>query len=122
GGNIGPELTGSQRADLDYVLENVLDPSAVVARDYQVTVFALKSGRVVTGMVLKETDQAVTVRTQNESVVVPKDEVADRMLSPVSMMPDGLFDPLKKEEIRDLIAYLAGAEQVQLPKEEPKPR
>ena len=36
GGNIGPALTGSQRFNLDYVLENMLDPSAVVARDYQV--------------------------------------------------------------------------------------
>ena len=28
GGDIGPNLTGSDRANLDYVLENVLDPSA----------------------------------------------------------------------------------------------
>src|SRR5207302_3105045 len=37
GGDIGPELTGAQRTNLDYILENVLDPSAVVARDYQVS-------------------------------------------------------------------------------------
>ena len=39
GRRVGPELTGSQRANLDYVLENVLDPSAVVPREFQIMNF-----------------------------------------------------------------------------------
>ena len=39
GGDVGPELTGSQRANLDYVLENVLDPSAVVPREFRLINF-----------------------------------------------------------------------------------
>src|SRR5262249_38853079 len=46
GGAVGPDLTGSQRANLDYLLENVLDPSAVVFSEYQVTVIETKDGRV----------------------------------------------------------------------------
>src|SRR5262249_42678024 len=51
GGSIGPDLTGSQRANLDYVLENVLDPSAIVYGEYQVTVAETRDGRIVNGIV-----------------------------------------------------------------------
>jgi putative membrane-bound dehydrogenase-like protein len=116
GGDVGPELTGAQRNSLDYLLENILDPSAVVAREYQVTVVELKSGRVLNGIIKQETERAVTLRTQNETVVVPRDEIESRSVSPVSMMPDGLLDRLTREEVRDLIGYLAGPNQVPLPK------
>ena len=67
---VGPELTGSQRANLDYVLENVIDPSAVVPREFQMVNFTTKDERVVSGIVLRETKDAVTVRTTNETVGV----------------------------------------------------
>src|SRR5262249_20159128 len=54
GGDVGPELTGSQRANLDYILENVLDPNAVVAREYQVTIVETKDGRILTGIIRQE--------------------------------------------------------------------
>jgi putative membrane-bound dehydrogenase-like protein len=119
GGRIGPELTGSQRANLDYFLENVLDPSAVVAAEYRVTVIELKNGRYLNGIVKEENDKSVTLQTQNEAVVVPKDEIEGRRASPNSLMPDGLLDKLTKEEVRDLAAYLASPKQVPLPKEAP---
>jgi putative heme-binding domain-containing protein len=107
GGRIGPELTGAQRMNLDYVLENLLDPSAVVPRDYQVSTFQTDDGRVVTGIVLRETDDAVTVQTQNDQIVLPKSEVDERQPSPLSMMPEGILATLTDEEVRDLVAYLA---------------
>ena len=51
GGKIGPELTGSNRANLDYLLSNILDPSAVMAKEYQPSVIVTADGRVVTGIV-----------------------------------------------------------------------
>jgi putative membrane-bound dehydrogenase-like protein len=122
GGRIGPELTGSQRANLDYFLENVLDPSAVVAAEYRVTVVELKNGRYLNGIVKEENDKSVTLQTQNEAVVVPKDEIEERRASPNSLMPDGLLDKLSKEEVRDLVAYMASPKQVPLPKEGPPAR
>jgi putative heme-binding domain-containing protein len=107
GGKVGPELTGSQRANLEYVLENVLDPSGVVPRDYQVTLIELKDGRVVTGIIKQETDKVVTVQTQNEVLLIPRAEIEERRQSPLSMMPEGLFASLKDDEVRDLVAYLA---------------
>ncbi len=106
GNDVGPELTGSQRGVLDYVLENVLDPNAVVPFDYKMVQFNLLDGRVVTGLVKKETAQSVTVRTANEQIVIGKDDIEKRTPTNNSVMPEGLFDALKDEEVRDLVAYL----------------
>lgn len=116
GGAIGPELTGAQRQNLDYVLENVLDPSAAVPGDYQVTLLEMKSGRLVSGIIKQETDQALTVQTPTDLIVLPRGEIETRARSPQSMMPDGLFDKLSNVEVRDLIAYLASPSQVPLPR------
>lgn len=107
GGNIGPELTGSQRANLDSVLENMLDPSAVVPREYQVSIITTTSGRTLTGIIKEETERAVTVQTQNEIVIVPKDEIDVRRQSSLSMMPEGMLDRLTADEVRDLVGYLS---------------
>jgi putative heme-binding domain-containing protein len=117
GGDVGPELTGSQRANLDYILENVLDPSAVVAKDYQMTVIETKDGRVITGIIKAENDKSLTVQTQNEKIIVPKSEIESRTKSPLSMMPEGLWKDLSDEDVRDLVGYLASPHQVPLPHE-----
>jgi putative membrane-bound dehydrogenase-like protein len=112
GGKVGPELTGSNRANLDYVLANVLDSSALVGKEYQTTVLSTTDGRVLTGIVRAEDNDAVTLVTANETIVVPKGEIDDRALSAKSMMPDDLWKPLSDHEVRSLIAYLASPEQV----------
>ncbi len=78
GGNVGPELTGSNRADLDYLLGNVYDPSALIGKDYQATVLALKDGRVLTGIVRAEDKDAITLVTANETLIIPRAEVEER--------------------------------------------
>ncbi len=117
GGKVGPELTGSQRANLDYVLENVLDPSAVVPKDYQVTLLTLTDGRVVSGIVKEDGERVVTVQTPNEVLRLPVRDIEARATSPVSLMPEGLLANLKADEVRDLVAYLASPAQVPLPRQ-----
>jgi len=117
GGQIAPDITGSDRATLDYLLENVLDPNAAVGKDYQLNVVTTKDGRAVSGIISAENDNSLTVQSLTERVVLSKDDLASRKILPVSMMPEGIFLALKDEEVRDLVAYLAGTEQVPLPKE-----
>ncbi len=114
GGKIGPDLTGSQRANLDYVLSNVLDPSAVVAKEYQITVVVTGDGRTISGIVKHEDDKSLTLQTATEQVILPKGEVEERRKTNVSIMPDGLLSKLNDDEIRDLVAYLANREQAPL--------
>jgi putative membrane-bound dehydrogenase-like protein len=112
GGDIGPNLTGSDRANLDYVLENILDPSATVARDYRLTTVVTDEGRVISGIIREQTDKTVTIQTINEQVVLPRDQIEAIKELPVSMMPEGLLERLSAEEFRDLVSYLASKRQV----------
>jgi putative membrane-bound dehydrogenase-like protein len=115
GSKIGPDLTGGQRHNIDYVLDNVLDPSAIVPREYKVHVLRLADGRVLQGVIAAETPQTLTMQTANETISVPTSEIEARKESPLSMMPEGIFDRLTGEDIRDLVAYLASPQQVPLP-------
>ena len=78
GGQVGPDLTGSNRADLDYVLSNVLDPSALIGKDYLAHVIATTDGRVLTGIIRAEDKDTITLVTANETITLPKSEVEER--------------------------------------------
>ena len=106
GGRIGPDITGAQRHNLDYMLENIIDPSAAVAKDYQMEILQTYNGRVVTGLVVSESDQTITMQTVNERLNFPVSDIAERSASELSMMPEGLLDPLSENEIRDLLGFL----------------
>ena len=114
GGDVGPELTGSNRADLDYIFQNVVDPSALVGKDYQASVLALNDGRILTGIVKREDPDSITLATANETVVVPATDVEERQLTESSLMPEDQWEPLSDHEIRSLVAYLASPTQVPL--------
>jgi len=119
GGEVGPDITGSNRANLDYVLENVIDPSAVLGKVYRMTVIETDDGRLVQGMVKRETDSGLTLQTLNDVVVINKAEIIDRELSELSMMPEGLLDPLSEQDILDLVKYLGSPAQVVMQGPEP---
>ena len=114
GGSVGPNLTGSNRFNLDYVLQNVVDPSAVIAREYQVTLIRTKDGRVVSG-IATEGDHAVKVVSETGTVLVPRNEIDRKKRSDLSMMPEGLLNGLSEQDVADLVAYLRTSEQVPLP-------
>jgi putative heme-binding domain-containing protein len=107
GGDVGPDLTGSDRANPDYILENVLDPSAAVSRDYTLTTVATADGRLISGIIREQTDASLLVQTANERIRLAREDVESIKPSTSSMMPEGLLDPLSPQEIRDLFTYLA---------------
>ncbi|HMP06773.1 MAG TPA: DUF1080 domain-containing protein, partial [Lacipirellulaceae bacterium] len=111
GNDIGPDLTGSNRADLDYLLSNIVDPSAVISREYQTTIVLTDGGRVFTGVLSAEDDHSVTLPSATETLTIPKDEIEQRSLSELSIMPDNQLQQFTDEEIVSLIAYLRGKEQ-----------
>lgn len=114
GGKVGPDITGSNRGDLQYILENVLDPNAVIPNDYRTSTITTKDDRVLTGIVKKEEAGTVTVATANETLILQRSDIESMHLSEISMMPEGLLAPLHDQEIRDLIYYLGRPGQVPL--------
>jgi putative heme-binding domain-containing protein len=116
GNKIGPDLTGSNRSDLHYILENMIDPSAMIGNDYRLTNIVTDGGRLVSGIIVEETERALTVQTATERLVIPKNNIEVRRESPVSMMPEGQIEQMSFTELRDLIGYLRSKEQIPLRK------
>lgn len=105
GYQIGPELPGSYE-DLDYLLENLLDPNAVIGRDYQQTVVRTKDGRTVSGVITSDEASAVTLKTLAERIVIRRGDIEAIETLEVSLMPEGLLTGLDEDDIRDLFLYL----------------
>ncbi|MEY2879981.1 MAG: hypothetical protein RLZZ15_2361 [Verrucomicrobiota bacterium] len=112
GGAIGPDLTGSNRANLDYILNEILNPSEVIQAGYELITVTTRDGRTLAGNLAREDAQQLTLRLIGQETSVPKSEILSREKSPVSMMPEGLLKTLTPDEVRDLIAYLRTTAQV----------
>lgn len=112
GAAIGPDLTGAQRTNIDYLLLNLIDPGSSISKDFQMQIIETTDGRIVTGLIVAENDNAVTIQTPTEKIVIPSHEIEQRVASDVSMMPEGMLPRLTYDEVRDLFAYLSGPEQV----------
>ena len=117
GGEIGPDITGSNRNNLDYLLTNMLDPNAEIPNDYRTTILRTKDNRILVGVVRRSEGQLVTMATPAEVVTMAKSDVASIDQQNFSMMPEGLVLAFKQDELHDLVAYLRGTGQVPLPKE-----
>jgi putative heme-binding domain-containing protein len=114
GEKIGPDLTGAQRSSLEYLLENILDPSAVVGKDYRMKVVLLDDGRVLNGLVVSENDKTMVIQTQSRKETLPIESIEQVKETTLSPMPDGLLTALSEDQIRDLIGYLMSPTQVEL--------
>ncbi len=119
GGVVGPDLTGSNRSDLEYLLSNIVDPSAEMGREYQLVIVRLKDGRTISGNLIKDTPGALTMRTAGGEQTILRRDLADdapnaRSIEylPISLMPPGQLQMFTETEVRDLFAYLRGTEQV----------
>jgi putative heme-binding domain-containing protein len=112
---IGPDLTGSNRSNLDYLLSNLVDPSAEVGRDFRMVVVRTVDERTITGIILERTAARLVIQTATEKIVVAARDVESVTDSPLSIMPEGQLEKLTREEVRDLIAYLQSPVQVDWP-------
>jgi putative heme-binding domain-containing protein len=115
GGKLAPDLTGSQRSNIDYLLENVIDPNAVIPGQYKATYFETSDDRLISGVVVQENESTLAIQTQSGTITLPRNEITSRRQSDLSMMPEGLFQLLEEQEILDLVAYLQSPNQVPLP-------
>jgi putative membrane-bound dehydrogenase-like protein len=107
GNKVGPELTGADRKNRDFLLLSIVDPSAYIRPEFVAHVVNLKDGRTLTGLVAESSPKAITLlNDKNERTVIARDKIDDMSASSVSLMPEKILDPLSEQEIRDLFAYL----------------
>jgi len=112
GGKVGPEITGANRGSIDYLLENILDPSAVIPKEYAATRIITTDDRNITGIVKSEANGVLTVQTERELLTIPVADIASRKPSELSMMPEDILKQVGENEFRSLIAYLQTPGQV----------
>ena len=115
GAALGPDLTGAGRDNLDYLLENIVDPGAVVTADFRMSVVKLKDGRTLNGFIAAQTPRTITVKSMAETQTVERTDIAATEELAQSIMPEGLIDMLTPGQRRDLLAYLMHPAQVPLP-------
>ena len=107
GGKIGPDLTSANRADREFLLGSIVDPSAAIRKEFLNYEVETRDERVVSGVILDQSGGNLTLGTSTgERVVVPQAQVVSLRESAVSAMPEGLVKPLKPQELRDMFAYL----------------
>lgn len=114
GGVVGPDITGANRANLDYILGNVLTPSAEIQDAYKMTIVLNDEGRIYSGIVAGENGRQLLMRLagEDEPISIPKATIESQEIAPVSMMPEGLLGTLKDAEVLDLVSYLQTTKQV----------
>ncbi|MBK8503838.1 MAG: PmoA family protein [Saprospiraceae bacterium] len=107
GGIIGPELTGSNRTNLDYLLSNILQPSSEMQDDYRMIVITTRDGRTLAGNKIGETDRQITLRiVGQDELILNKTEIQSSEMTTVSMMPQGLLKTLSDQDVVNLLGYL----------------
>lgn len=106
GGELGPDLTGSDRTNLDYLLENILFPRRTVPDDYRMLRITMNDGRSLDGLKGPETQSTLVLKTPTQTIVLEKDAIQESTTSNLSLMPEGLLEGLDEQQMRDLFGYL----------------
>jgi putative heme-binding domain-containing protein len=107
GNKIGPDLTGIDRKNLDFLLLNIVSPSAYIRPEYVNFEIETKDDQNLSGLVVDSSPASVTMLDRNNKAhVVPRDNLRSMRESQLSLMPEGLLEALKPTELMDLFAYL----------------
>ncbi len=107
GGKVGPDLTGVSNQPGSALLLHILVPNYEVLPAYQAILVETKDGRSISGRLLAETANSITLRTAfgtDESIL--RTNITSLVNSGLSLMPDGLERAVSKDEMRNLIAFL----------------
>ncbi len=111
GGAQGPDLTvASGRFSVRDLLESIVDPSKEISDQYVAITITTTDGKVVTGRIVNYNGDNMMVMTNmldpNGLASINRKKVESIEKSKVSMMPEGLLDTFKEDEIKDLMAYV----------------
>ncbi|QDV33778.1 PVC-type heme-binding CxxCH protein [Tautonia plasticadhaerens] len=106
---VGPELTHANRADREFLLVSLVDPSGVIRKEYLPSDVATRDGRVLTGLIAEQSPTTLTlVGPEGDRSTVPMDQVEQVADATTSLMPDDLYRALSPRDLRDLFTYLQG--------------
>jgi putative heme-binding domain-containing protein len=115
GNKVGPDLTTSKRDDLDFLLTSIIFPSAEIAKGFEPWVLTTVQGKVFSGLIKDPGADPLVVQTgARASESVPRKDIDELNPSRISLMPTELLKGMSDHEVRSLVAYLSGKEQVRM--------
>ena len=91
------------------VLTEILEPSKTITEKYENYLFVLANREVTTGIITAEDANFLTVQSSGDAslaVTIDKRDILERDKRDVSIMPEGLLDTFRREQIVDLMAFL----------------
>ena len=112
GRDIGPDLTGYEMKNLDYLVPAIIDPNLGIREGFELATITLRPVGdappvILTGFITDAGNLTVTIRDLSGiRTVIARKDLAQLTRAPISIMPEGLLDQLTDQQIRDLIAYL----------------
>src|SRR5207247_6760028 len=107
GGKIGPVLDGAGANGLEALLRNILAPNAAMEAGYRRFRVETRDGDVLEGLFVSQDDDAIVLRQPNvEDLRIPRGTVKRSGFTRLSVMPEGLLEGLKPQDVTDLLAYL----------------
>ena len=107
GGELGPDLTSFQRQDVGALIKQIVAPSAEIREGYEGWMVSTRDGRSFSGFLVQTNARTVVLRTPAApELSLARPEIEEMERSSLSLMPEGLLDPLSSEQIRNLFAYL----------------
>jgi putative heme-binding domain-containing protein len=113
GGQVGSNLISlGATAQIDYLIDSILQPNKQVKENYHTLVVATVDGEVFSGIQVRQTDTDLLLRdAEDREISVPLAQIEDRSLG-VSLMPAGLADRITDSELVDLVAFLSALGRV----------
>ena len=107
GGEVGPDLTGYERTNIDFLALAIADPSAAIREEYTTYRVLTTDGQVASGLLLDRTAGGVVLRTaEGQTVRFATDEIESYDASPISLMPENVVGTLSDQQLRDLLTHL----------------
>jgi putative heme-binding domain-containing protein len=107
GGSIGPDLTGYDRANVDFWLDNLFTPSLEIREGFGAYIVKTKGGQILTGLIDAQDGSGIVIKDMaNNKTTLKHTDIEKMEASPISLMPEGLTTGMSDADLKDFFAYL----------------
>ena len=107
GGKIGPELTGYDRSNADFWLDNLFTPSLEIREGFGAYIVKTKGGQILSGLMEAQDANGIVIKDMAGNKTAIKQADIDQLeASPISLMPEGLTTGMSDTDLKDFFAYL----------------
>lgn len=108
GGQVGPPLTSvAGTRTLQYIVESIVQPSAVIVSGYEPVLVLTNDGRRISGTKKEDTPESLTLgMSTGEVVTIPKSDIKKWKVMKKSIMPGNFAEILSITEFHDVLAYV----------------